>query len=322
MKHGMQQLLFIALAAGVAPMRGPAQPSGILTRRKTRRKHGVRPGNFALGCATAGAISTCISHTLTLPLDVLKTRIQSDAAFVGLGTMAVCRKIVGAEGPRALLAGFTANGMGYLMQGAIKFGLYETCKRRIFSELEARGINGRINHRVPVWVVSSACAEVVACLALCPMEATKIRLVTDPHFAASTYAALRRVVRENGVPSLWKGVGPILVRQVPYTVAKLAGYETISQRVGNPLAAGVLAGGAAAVVSQPGDVVLARLCGGSVQARLTGVCALEDASVGAVLGSITDPRQLFVGLYPRVTMCALVCASQFFLYERLRPSPS
>ena len=56
----MQHLLFIALAAGVAPMRGPAQPSGILTRRKTRRKHGVRPGNFALGCATAGAISTCI----------------------------------------------------------------------------------------------------------------------------------------------------------------------------------------------------------------------------------------------------------------------
>ena len=77
------------------------------------------------------------------------------------------------------------------MQGAIKFGLYEACKRRIFRELEARGINGRTRHRVPVWVASSACAEVVACLALCPMEATKIRLVTDPLYASSTLGALR-----------------------------------------------------------------------------------------------------------------------------------
>ena len=66
------------------------------------------------------------SHTLTLPLDVLKTRIQSDAALAGMSLAAVCRRIVAAEGPRALLAGFTANGCGYFMQGAIKFG----CTRR------------------------------------------------------------------------------------------------------------------------------------------------------------------------------------------------
>ena len=81
-----------------------------------------------------------MSHTLTLPLDVLKTRIQSDAALAGLSLAAVCRRIVTTEGPRALLAGFTANGCGYFMQGAIKFGLYEACKRRIFRELEARGL--------------------------------------------------------------------------------------------------------------------------------------------------------------------------------------
>ena len=314
MKTRIRCLLAALIATHVAPMRGPAlSPSVALARR--RRK--VKP--YVLGCAAAGALSTCVSHTLTLPLDVLKTRIQSDAALAGMSLAAVCRRIVAAEGPRALLAGFTANGCGYFMQGAIKFGLYEACKRRIFRELEARGINGRTRHRVPVWVASSACAEVVACLALCPMEATKIRLVTDPLYASSTLGALRRVISENGVTSLWQGVAPILVRQVPYTVAKLAGYEVISQHLRNPLAAGVLAGSAAAVVSQPGDVVLARLCGGSAQARLTGVCALEDASVGAVLSSITNPAQLFVGLYPRACMCALVCASQFFLYEALRP---
>ena len=67
-------------------------------------------------------------------------------------------------------------------------------------------------------------------------------------------------------------------------------------------------------MSQPGDVVLARLCGGSAQARPTGVCALEDASVGAVLAAIHKPGQLFVGLYPRACACAVVCASRFFLH--------
>ena len=186
MKTRIRCLLAALIATNVAPMRGPAlSPSVALAPR--RRK--VKP--YVLGCAAAGALSTCVSHTLTLPLDVLKTRIQSDAALAGLSLAAVCRRIVAAEGPRALLAGFTANGCGYFMQGAIKFGLYEACKRRIFRELEARGINGRTRHRVPVWVASSACAEVVACLALCPMEATKIRLVTDPLYASSTLGALR-----------------------------------------------------------------------------------------------------------------------------------
>ena len=317
MKTRIRCLLAALLATHVAPMRGPALSPSVALAPRRRKRNGVKP--YVLGCAAAGALSTCVSHTLTLPLDVLKTRIQSDAALAGLSLAAVYRRIVTQEGPRALLAGFTANGCGYFMQGAIKFGLYEACKRRIFRELDNRGINGRTQHRVPVWVASSACAEVVACLALCPMEATKIRLVTDPLYASSTLGALRRVISENGIHSLWQGVAPILVRQVPYTVAKLAGYEVISQRLRNPLAAGVLAGSAAAVVSQPGDVVLARLCGGSAQARLTGVCALEDASVGAVLASITNPGQLFVGLYPRACMCAVVCASQFFLYEALRP---
>ena len=121
------------------------------------------------------------------------------------------------------------------------------------------------------------------------MEATKIRLVTDPFYAPSTAAALRRVVRDSGAGSLWQGVGPIMVRQVPYTVAKLAGYEAIATRVDNPVLRGVLAGSAAAVVSQPGDVILNRLCGGSARARLTGMCSLEQAD----MASVRSPRGFF-----------------------------
>jgi hypothetical protein len=109
-----------------------------------------------------------------------------------------------------------------------------------------------------------------------------------------------------------------MVRQVPYTVAKLAGYEALSASLGSGgVLPGVVAGVGAAAVSQPGDVILTRICGGSAKARLSGQCAL---SMGDVLATLAHPTELFVGLQSRAAMCATVCAAQFFLYEALRPA--
>lgn len=272
---------------------------------------------YAYGCAMAGAISTAVSHTAVLPLDVLKTKMQSDRELGRLSPTAALRRVVHAGGPSQLLTGFSANAVGYFSQGAIKFGLYEHGKR-CFSEAVARRFpNANVSEtrwRVPIWIASSACAEVVASFALCPMEATKIRMVTDATYARSALGAFRRLLREEGVAALFRGTSPILIRQVPYTVAKLAGYEALSMCIGGGLLAGVIAGAAAATVSQPGDVILAKLCGGSRVARLE-ACYL---SVSAVVSSLTL-REFFVGLQPRATMCAAICAGQFFMYEALRP---
>ena len=82
MKTRIRCLLAALIATNVAPMRGPAlSPSVALAPR--RRK--VKP--YVLGCAAAGALSTCVSHTLTLPLDVLKTRIQCRDEPAAIGTV-------------------------------------------------------------------------------------------------------------------------------------------------------------------------------------------------------------------------------------------
>jgi hypothetical protein len=46
--------------------------------------------------------------TLTPPLavDVVKTRIQIDPTFKGLGILSGTRKVIASEGPAALLTGF------------------------------------------------------------------------------------------------------------------------------------------------------------------------------------------------------------------------
>ena len=244
--------------------------------------------------------------------------MQSDRALAGLTPAQALRRVVGREGPGQLLAGFSANAIGYFSQGAIKFGLYEYGKRHFSELLQRRFPDADVTEtrwRVPLWIVSAACAEVVACVALCPMEATKIRLVTDSTYARGAGGAFRRILREEGLPALFRGASPIMIRQVPYTVAKLAGYEALSILFGGGgLAAGVVAGAFAATLSQPGDVILSKLCGGSKVVRLE-TCYL---SVPAVVESLTF-RELFVGLTPRATMCAAICAGQFYLYEALRP---
>lgn len=61
--------------------------------------------------------------------------------------------------------------------GFCKFGLYDLLKGKIGNVLESNGIASY--PKLPVLIASSAVAEIVACIFLCPMEATRIYMVTN-----------------------------------------------------------------------------------------------------------------------------------------------
>jgi solute carrier family 25 phosphate transporter 3 len=66
-------------------------------------------------------------------------------------------------------------------------------------------------------------AEFIADIFLCPLEATRIRLVSDPTFAKGLGDGAARLMAEEGVlKGFYSGFGPILMKQVPYTMAKFA----------------------------------------------------------------------------------------------------
>jgi len=48
------------------------------------------------------------------------------------------------------------------------------------------------------FLLAGASAELVASTLLCPLEATRIRLVTDPSYGVEVFDALPRLVREQG----------------------------------------------------------------------------------------------------------------------------
>ncbi|GME72017.1 unnamed protein product [Ambrosiozyma monospora] len=123
--------------------------------------------------ALAGAIGCGITHGAMTPIDVVKTRIQLEPTVYNTGMFGSIRKIVGAEGAGALLTGLGPTVLGYSMQGAFKFGGYELFKKQFIDLL---GYDTAKQYKDAVYIGSAAIAEFFADIALCPLEATRIRL--------------------------------------------------------------------------------------------------------------------------------------------------
>ncbi|KAG0235808.1 mitochondrial phosphate carrier protein [Actinomortierella wolfii] len=274
--------------------------------------------------ALAGAICCGVTHGALTPVDVVKTRIQLEPTVYNKGMIAGFRQVVKAEGAGALMTGFGPTFAGYFLQGAFKFGGYEFWKKSFIDYL---GTETAVNNRTAIYLASAGIAEFFADVALCPLEATRIRLVSQPTFASGLLSGFTRILKEDGVVrGFYSGFGPILFKQIPYTMAKFVVYERVLEaflakagpkeklssaaQTSINLGSGLIAGAVAAIVSQPADTLLSKINktsgSGSVTSRLVG------------LAKELGPRGLFLGLGPRIVMVGTLTAFQFAIYADIK----
>lgn len=140
----------------------------------------------------------------------VKTRIQLDPATYNRGMIGGFRQVIQREGAGALLTGAGPTFAGYFLQGAFKFGGYEFFKQQSINTI---GYENARNNRIAVYCVSSASAEFFASIALCPLEATRIRLVSQPSFATGLVSGFTKIARQEGIGAFYSGFGPILFKQ-------------------------------------------------------------------------------------------------------------
>jgi len=112
------------------------------------------------------------------------------------------RQIIAKEGSGALLTGLGPTAVGYALQGAFKFGGYEYWKK---TAVDYVGFENAQANRQLIYLGSAAIAEFFADIALCPLEATRIRLVSQPDFAPGMIPAFARLMRDEGVGSFYAG---------------------------------------------------------------------------------------------------------------------
>lgn len=120
------------------------------------------------------------------------------------------RQVIKNEGIGALATGFGPTFTGYFVQGAFKFGGYEFFKKQ---SIDLIGIEKARQNRTAVYSVSAASAEFFASVALCPLEATRIRLVSTPSYAKGLVDGFTKILTTEGVGAFYAGFGPILFKQ-------------------------------------------------------------------------------------------------------------
>lgn len=150
------------------------------------------------------------SLTSILPDNSVKTRIQLDPATYNRGLVGGFRQVIQSEGAGALLTGFGPTFTGYFLQGSLKFGGYEFFKQQSINLL---GYETASNNRTAVYLASSALGEFFADIALCPLEATRIRLVSEPTYASGLVSGFGKMMKNEGIGAFYAGFGPICFKQ-------------------------------------------------------------------------------------------------------------
>ena len=147
----------------------------------------------------AGGVSAAISHGYTTPLDVIKTRMQTNPELYKGDVFFALKEIIDEEGFDFLLQGLVPTCLGYGLEGALKFGCYELCKP-LFGELTPSPFANAI--------LASCVAGGVAALVLCPPEDVRIRMVSDPDYADNAIDGFKKRLREDGPLASFAAAAP------------------------------------------------------------------------------------------------------------------
>jgi solute carrier family 25 phosphate transporter 3 len=100
--------------------------------------------------------------------------------------------------------------VGYLAQGGAKFAGYEYWKKTLVDIAGDQETATR--NRTAIYLGSSAIAEFFADILLTPLEATRIRLVSERGYASGLTTGFARLAREEGMSGLYAGFLPILCK--------------------------------------------------------------------------------------------------------------
>merc|ERR1711931_223732 len=270
-------------------------------------------------CGLGGILSCGITHTAVVPLDLVKCRIQVDPGKYK-GIFQAGRLTIAEEGVRGLSKGWAPTEIGYSMQGVCRFGFYEVFKM-LYSNLI--GEERTYLYRTSLYPAASASAEFFADIALAPMEAVKVRVQTSPGFANTLREGAPKLYQMEGISGFYKGLPPLWMRQIPYTMMKFACFErtvevlykyvvpkprndcTKGEQLIVTFAAGYIAGVFCAIVSHPADTVVS---------KLNNAKGSTAAQVAKDLGF----AGLWKGLFARIIMIGTLTAAQWFIYDGVK----
>ncbi|GAB7360223.1 hypothetical protein MBLNU230_g7983t1 [Neophaeotheca triangularis] len=296
----------------------PEAPGAVTPQRKIE----LFSSTYFGACTLGGIIACGPTHTAVTPLDLVKCRRQVDSKLYK-SNVGAWKTIFQKEGLRGVMFGWAPTFIGYSFQGAGKYGFYEVFKyyygERLFPNTP----------KTLVYLGASASAEFLADIALCPFEAIKVRMQTTlPPYASNLRQGWSKIVAQEGVAGLYKGIVPLWSRQIPYTMVKFATFESAVNAIyaglggkkesysslaqtGVSFAGGYIAGIGCAVISHPADVMVSKLNSDMKSGEGTG------KALSRIYGTIGF-KGLWNGLPLRIVQIGTLTALQWLIYDSFK----
>lgn len=273
------------------------------------------PAYYGL-CTVGGMLSAGTTHLAITPLDVLKVNMQVNP--IKYNKMASGFSILWKEqGPSSLWRGWSGKLFGYGVQGGCRFGLYEYFKK-LYSDVL------KDHNRSTIFFLSSASAQVFADVALCPFEAVKVRVQTQPYFAKGLVDGFPKLYATEGLAGFYKGLFPLWGRNLPFSMIMFTTFEhsvdliyhrvmqrrkedcSRPQQLGVTCLAAYAAGAVGTVISNPADNIVSSLYNKKADNVMQAV-----KNIGLV--------NLFTRSLPvRITLVGPVVTLQWFFYDTIK----
>jgi solute carrier family 25 phosphate transporter 3 len=269
--------------------------------------------------AMSGALSCAATHFTLTPLDVVKTKIQTDPENYPNAVVAFQKLFKG--GLKGLFSGWVPTTLGFFTIGGFSYSTTELFRRwcEDFAGPSASQLE------VPIILFSAAVSAFFGAFIIAPFETVRIRSVYQPDYAENALGVVKRMNEEEGPSSFFSAVPAFALKDVPYCMAKFTVFDLSSSYLYNmypvaredlrlslyvSLVAGTLGGITAAIVSNPADASISEM-----------KKSKSDISPPQAAMAIIDrggPALLFSGLPVRMLYYSILVSLQFLLYDTVR----
>ena len=132
------------------------------------------------------------------------------------------------EGATSFFAGWESTTLGYFIAGGIAFYATEYFRRYYGSLVKsaAMALSGpaaseisaqafQSNLEIPLIIASAATSAFICCFFIAPFDAVRIRTVSQPDYAPNFFAVCSRMIKEEGLASLFSAVPVWFLKEIP-----------------------------------------------------------------------------------------------------------
>ncbi|GAB5368027.1 hypothetical protein AAMO2058_001282500 [Amorphochlora amoebiformis] len=227
-----------------------------------------------------GGLASCGAEVATMPLDVLKVRmqLQGQPGFLAANPITTAATMLREEGIFVFWRGTSPAILRQATYGTLRIGLYSRAKAYI-------GIEEGSAKADPLRKMSAGVISGSAAAAICnPTDLIKVRMQSGIHRGQNRYRgilhAVSTIAKEEGLRAFYRGVGPTTSRAAVVAAAELGSYDEIkayfrrrgaSDDIKLHFGTAALAGLCATSASSPFDVVKSRVMSQPVDAMGRGL---------------------------------------------------